>query len=114
MPKRPCACPTCTALVDIKDRYCAIHKPSQVDTRPSAYQRGYDHKWQRASKRFLSEHPFCEECLKQGKITLATDVDHKKPHKGNKALFWDMKNWQSLCHSCHSKKTAKEDNGGWY
>jgi 5-methylcytosine-specific restriction protein A len=27
-------------------------------------------------------------------------------------LFWNRSNWQSLCHSCHSRKTASED-GGW-
>jgi 5-methylcytosine-specific restriction protein A len=27
------------------------------------------------------------------------------------ALFWDQSNWQPLCHTCHSKKTAREDGG---
>ena len=114
MPKRPCAYPGCKILVDIKERYCKEHQQTKTDFRPSAYQRGYDHKWQKARKRYLSEHPFCAECLKQGKYTLATDVDHIIAHKGSKILFWSENNWQSLCHSCHSKKTAKEDNGGWY
>ncbi|KAE8545359.1 hypothetical protein F6453_2331 [Marinobacter nauticus] len=26
-------------------------------------------------------------------------------------LFWDDSNWQALCHSCHSEKTASEDSG---
>ncbi|MFR3634507.1 MAG: HNH endonuclease [Sutterella sp.] len=34
-----------------------------------------------------------------------------KPHKGDMALFWDQSNWQPLCHTCHSKKTAREDGG---
>jgi 5-methylcytosine-specific restriction protein A len=36
-------------------------------------------------------------------------VDHIIPHKGNYKLFWDKSNWQSLCKSCHDKKTARED-----
>jgi 5-methylcytosine-specific restriction protein A len=24
-------------------------------------------------------------------------------------LFWDKTNWQPICHTCHSIKTAKED-----
>ncbi|WP_353056028.1 hypothetical protein [Mesobacillus subterraneus] len=26
-------------------------------------------------------------------------------------LFWNVHNWQSLCASCHSSKTVKEDGG---
>ncbi|WP_232338165.1 MULTISPECIES: HNH endonuclease [Bordetella] len=26
-------------------------------------------------------------------------------------LFWDTSNWQGLCWSCHSIKTAREDGG---
>jgi 5-methylcytosine-specific restriction protein A len=45
---------------------------------------------------------------------MATEVDHIIPHKGDMKLFWDSDNWQGLCKSCHSKKTAKEqrDNNG--
>jgi hypothetical protein len=27
-------------------------------------------------------------------------------HRGDKRLFWDRKNWQSLCETCHNKKTG--------
>lgn len=56
-------------------------------------------------------HPWCEECLRHGLRTPATEVDHIIPHKGDRGLFWDRKNWQSLCHRCHSIKTAREDGG---
>ncbi|ELK38933.1 HNH endonuclease, partial [Brevibacillus agri BAB-2500] len=45
------------------------------------------------------------------KVTTATVVDHIVPHKGDMRKFWDRMNWQALCASCHSKKTAKEDGG---
>jgi 5-methylcytosine-specific restriction enzyme A len=35
-------------------------------------------------------------------------VDHITPHKGDRQMFWDRSNWQSLCHRCHSRKTARE------
>ena len=38
----------------------------------------------------------------------ATDVDHIIPHRGDKKLFWDSGNWQSLCHECHSRKSYSE------
>lgn len=42
-------------------------------------------------------------CLAQGRITKATVVDHIIPHRGNKTLFNDPANLQSLCVKCHSK-----------
>jgi 5-methylcytosine-specific restriction protein A len=50
-------------------------------------------------------------CQAEGHTVSATDVDHITPHKGNKELFYDVSNLQSLCHSHHSQKTAKEDGG---
>lgn len=58
---------------------------------------------------FLMANPLCNHC---GGV--ATVVDHIKAHKGDKTLFWDVTNWQSLCESCHNRKTAKEDMGRWY
>lgn len=111
---RPCAHNGCRNLVKNGERYCSVHQNDNKEKRPSAFKRGYDRKWNIASKNFLSSHPFCSECEKRGVKTLATEVDHIVAHKGNKDLFWDMTNWQALCHSCHSEKTAREDNGNWY
>lgn len=41
----------------------------------------------------------------------ATEVDHIKPHRGDMVLFWDESNWQGLCRSHHSRKTAGENGG---
>jgi len=52
----------------------------------------------------LMKQPLCEECQKYGKIVPATDVHHivAKRDGGEDS----EENFQSLCHSCHSKKTA--------
>jgi len=55
-------------------------------------------------KAFMANHPYCAIC---GKI--ATDLDHVVPHKGDLRLFYDEKNWQSLCGVCHRRKTVKEN-----
>jgi 5-methylcytosine-specific restriction endonuclease McrA len=60
----------------------------------------------------LSKQPLCVICLKDKRITPARVVDHIKPHKGDGSLFFDLDNLQSLCKSCHDRKTAKED-GRW-
>ena len=70
-------------------------------------QRGYGYKWQKARRRFLDAHPLCVACQANGRPTLATDVDHRIPHRGDQSLFWDESNWQALCHSCHSEKTGR-------
>jgi len=80
-------------------------KPLQAS---NSNERGYTYRWQLASQQFLKIHPLCKHCNDVGIVTIATDVDHIKPHKGNMAVFWDQKNWQSLCKSCHGKKSASE------
>jgi len=79
--------------------------------RKTAAKRGYGYAWQKARLNFLKMNPLCVECYKSGVLEPATDVDHIKPHKGDMVLFWDRSNWQGLCKSCHSRKTAKEDGG---
>lgn len=71
-------------------------------------ERGYDGRWQKAREGYLRHHPLCVHCLNEGRTTEATDVDHIVPHRGDKELFWDKDNWQSMCHACHSRKTAIE------
>lgn len=69
-------------------------------------QRGYGAKWQKFRAAYLAQHPLCVHCEAEGKIRLATDLDHIIPHRGNMTLFWDFNNLQPLCASHHSKKTA--------
>ncbi len=78
--------------------------------RPTPDERGYGSRWRKARQEYLKLNPLCVRCGAP-----ATDVDHIIPHRGNQALFWDVNNWQALCHSCHSRKTQKEDAGKrWY
>ena len=73
-------------------------------------QRGYGYKWQKARAKFLDEHPLCRYCEREGRITAATVVDHIQPHRGNQELFWDKKNWQSLCARHHNSDKAREES----
>ncbi|GMA48648.1 HNH endonuclease [Alicyclobacillus contaminans] len=111
-PLRPCSEPGCSELT--RDRYCERHQRSALEYdrhRGNSAQRGYDSRWRKARLAYLRAHPLCAECQRQGRLTPATVVDHIKPHKGDKALFWDVHNWQPLCKSCHDAKTAREDGG---
>ena len=105
-PKRPCRYPGCPNLCD-SGVYCRQHSQYSSDRlRGNAEARGYNAEWRRARKAFLQQNPLCSECRKAGKLTPATVVDHIIPHRGDKRLFWDEKNWQPLCKSCHDRKTG--------
>ncbi len=86
-------------------------KASPPSQRPTAAKRGYGRDWQAARLSFLAEHPLCVECQRSGRVVAATVVDHKRPHKGDRGLFWDRANWQPLCEHCHNRKTARQDGG---
>lgn len=84
---------------------CFNAKPCSVHT--ASTKSPYTYRWQQARKRFLREHPTCEYC--KPRVTLATVVDHRIPHRGDTQLFWDQRNWMASCKACHDRKTATED-----
>jgi len=45
------------------------------------------------------------------RYTGADCVDHIVPHRGSYELFWNQRNWQSLCKRCHDLKTGYENAG---
>ncbi len=67
------------------------------DRRGSAYSRGYNRPWAKASKGYLAKHPLCLGCDAIGRIVPAALVDHVIPHRGDRVLFWDSDNWQPCC-----------------
>ena len=108
-PLRPCRHPGCQALT--REGYCPAHKPDKAPRRRSAEYHG----WYSLSiwtgdlrPAQLMREPFCRECAKRGIRTRAAVVDHIVPHRGDWALFIDPGNHQSLCKSCHDRKTARE------
>ncbi|MGE4297025.1 MAG: HNH endonuclease signature motif containing protein [Desulfovibrionaceae bacterium] len=120
-PRRPCRKPGCDQLHRNESGFCDAHE-QQVKRkaqrehdarRGSAASRGYDSKWRQARAAYLRKHPLCIQCQAEGRAVAATVVDHIEPHRGDKALFWDSKNWQPLCKRHHDIKTANEDGGGW-
>jgi 5-methylcytosine-specific restriction enzyme A len=75
------------------------------DTRPSAGKRGYGRRWSAFRQRYLIGCPYCADCLKNGKRTIATDVHHiekvtQAPHR-----MYDADNLMSLCRMHHQIRT---------
>lgn len=71
----------------------------------------YNHRWRKARDSYLLRNPLCVHCLKEKRATAENlEVDHVIPHRGDMELFWDESNWQTLCKSHHSIKTATVDS----
>ena len=116
---RPCAHPGCRELV--RSGYCVRHRPADNSRRSNAA--AVWHRWYSLPiwvddlrPMQLVREPFCRECTARARRenrpelerVPATDVDHVKPHRGVWLVFTDRNNLQSLCHSCHSRKTLAE------
>jgi len=108
-PLKACLHPFCPNLTaDGKCTEHTTHESRQYERgRSSRSKRGYDRTWQKMRGMQLRREPFCQAdgCFEQ-----AEEVDHIVPlNRGGKRL--DSANLQSLCKSCHSRKTANEDGG---
>lgn len=104
MPKRLAVLPAATMRVP-------RHRSAQTsaERRAPASSKGYGWKWMHAARAFRREHPLCVCCQANGATSAAEVVDHVVPHRGDERLFWDARNWQSLCHWCHNNvKSALE------
>ncbi len=85
----------------------ALPPKTPTPPRRSAASRGYDRRWRKAAKDFLTRNPLCVSCLRDERAVRATVVDHIVRHDGQQdPLFWDVTNWQPLCKQCHDRKTA--------
>ena len=104
-PKRPCAYPGCGRLAQ-REQYCEEHKKI-VDKNYNQYKRDpasnkrYGRAWKRIRDRYAMEHPLCEMCKEDGRLTPTDEVHHILPV--SQGGTHDRKNLMSLCKSCHNK-----------
>lgn len=68
--------------------------------------------WLNLRKIRLEIEPLCRRCKLRGRLVIATVVDHVKPHKGDRKLFFDIENTQSLCRLCHDASKQAEEHRG--
>ncbi len=110
-PKKPCAYPGCKELT--VNQYCGQHQ-KLMDKRYDTYERNpvvkkrYGRAWKRIRDRYIGKHPLCEMCLKNNKITPATEVHHIRPL--SRGGTHDEDNLMALCKPCHSQITAEMDD----
>ncbi|WP_099123383.1 HNH endonuclease [Xenorhabdus sp. KK7.4] len=111
-PRIPRACRKqgCPKTTTDRSGYCPDHLHTGWQAHQqgkSRHARGYGSSWDklRATIKQRDKH-LCQQCLRQGRATTGTTVDHITPkaHGGTDALS----NLQLLCEACHSRKTATE------
>ena len=109
-PLPPCSAPGCRGRAVVRGR-CAQHAAEAArryrqlhpDLRPNAGERGYGAEWREIRAEHLTKYPYCK-CGRPGSV-----VDHIKPR--SECGTDDESNLQTLCATCHGKKTAAYDGG---
>lgn len=110
MPRAPSVCVErgCTAPAPHGQSKCETHRLEQQRKynagQLSASARGYGSKWRKYRTWYIKQHPTCVTCGKP-----ATDVDHIDGLGPNGPRGYDETNLQSMCRSCHARKTAAHD-----
>lgn len=110
--KKLCTYPGCTAVVVSPAIRCDRHPHKPIE------RKHYEHhylpsgsliydsiEWKRIRKARLLLNPLCQHCELVGVIKKAVDVDHIVEIEDGGEPF-DLDNTQSLCRSCHNRKTA--------
>lgn len=121
MPRKPCAAPGCSKLLEISETYCDAHAVQDKRERgllsdkarsKKPYRKWYKRvAWCGATGRRkvqLAKTPLCEMCPEHSK-NAATVADHIEPHNGDHAKFWFGK-LQSLCAPCHDIRKQRAEN----
>ena len=73
----------------------------------SRHERGYGSAWVKTRDRIMvRDKHLCQPCLRKGRPTPATAVDHIKPKA--KGGIDDEDNLEATCAPCHAAKTTAE------
>ena len=97
---------------------CYLERQREYDARrETAAGRGYDAEWQATRAAYLAEHPTCE-CddhlkLPAWRRPAAEDVDHRDGLGPRGPRGHDWSNLRAMTHECHSRRTARDQPGGW-
>jgi 5-methylcytosine-specific restriction protein A len=108
-PKHPCNYPGCPALTH--NRFCDTHaviyaRQYEKYERAPETRKFYGGAWRAVRKRFLLEHPLCEDCERRGRLTPAREVHHIIPLRSGGTN--EPTNLRALCKPCHSAITIRE------
>lgn len=72
-------------------------------------------RWQKLRWEVLTRDRFTCQWAGCGRIVVDSSklvADHREPHRGDEALFWDRDNLWALCEACHSGAKQAEERRG--
>ena len=101
----PKPCKICSTLVHDGSTRCDAHKLAPW-RQTAAYKRTSGRRLQKQRADLFRREPFCRECRKAGRFTIAVIRDHIKPLAEDGSD--DDDNVQPLCQHCSDAKTAAE------
>ena len=120
MPKKAgsaCEWPGCP-VIHYNGKYCDEHMAERKSTYAKTYKKKESRKhlldfynsraWKGLRQHHITRNPLCKSCELEGLIVPADHVDHIIEIRDDWDKRLDSNNLQSLCISCHSKKTLKE------
>ena len=72
-------------------------------------------RWQKLRMKILLRDLFTCQWRGCGRVVADTSqlvADHREPHRGDEALFWDEENLWTLCKPCHDSTKQREERRG--
>ena len=102
----------CGAVLASGER-CDACKPVQKVQSRNMTELGYGADWQKLSRRYRDQHPLCEMCESDGKITPADHVHHVVKIKDDRTMRMRVDNLMSVCAQCHSVIHKEERQHVW-
>ena len=105
--RKYCAAFPCFYLAEDRSAYCHRHQPARAPKETDPFYLTVQ--WRKFRDWYITRHPICEMCEKEGRLTPAVMVDHIVEIRDGGALTSE-ENAQSLCWRCHGEKTANEKN----
>lgn len=97
--------------------YIKKPKPKKNSYRAKERHKYYAMKeWRNLRDLYIMEHPICEECIRHGQVTEATEVHHINSFMDygltdNERLYrlLDYTNLMALCRECHNRIHAEKE-----
>lgn len=65
--------------------------------------------WRKLAAQVLAEQPLCPMCEAEGRTRAAAVVHHKRPHRGDWALFIDRANLEAVCKAHHDRDLQRDE-----
>jgi 5-methylcytosine-specific restriction protein A len=97
----PCKYPGCRMLT--REGYCPRHTIPRADNRPTAAHRGYSRHWSKVAKLHKAEHPLCQLCELEGRVTIATISHHVNTVSRGGSVIVAEDELVACCAVCHQR-----------